>query len=331
MTGAATPRENGLRMPAEWAEHERTLMCWPARASMWQERFAAAKDVHAEVAAAISAFEPVTMVAHPAQADEARAALPAAVEVLPIPIDDSWARDSGPIFVTGEGGRRAGVAFGFNAWGEKFHPYADDAALGARLLEHLGVSAFHAPIVLEGGSIAVDGEGTLVTTEQCLFEAHRNPSLSREALEAALREYLGAERVVWLGLGLAEDADTDGHVDNICAFVAPGRVILQTVADEANPNFAPARENADRLRAAGVDVVELPLLPYADPETVVPYTNFYVCNGAVVVPVMRAETDAEALALIGAEFPGREVVPVSGEVLAHGGGGVHCITQQVPV
>jgi agmatine deiminase len=119
-------------------------------------------------------------------------------------------------------------------------------------------------------------------------------------------------------------------VDNICAFTAPGRVILQTAADEANPNFAPAQENAKRLREAGIEVVELPHLPYADPDTVVPYTNFYVCNGAVIVPVMHADTDAEALALIGSEFPGRQVVPVAGETLAHGGGGVHCITQQVP-
>lgn len=318
------------RMPAEWAPHDRTLMCWPAREAMWGPRFADAKAVHAEVAAAIAEFEPVTMVAHPAQAAEARAALPAAVDVLEIPIDDSWARDSGPIFVLGEDGQRSGVAFGFNAWGEKFHPYADDAALGGRLLERLGEPCRRAPFVLEGGSIAVDGEGTLITTEQCLLHPSRNPSLTREEIEAGLREHLGADTVVWLGRGLVEDTDTDGHVDNICAVVESGRVLLQTVTDESHPNFGHCRENAERLAAAGIEVVELSHLPYADPDTVVPYVNFYVCNGGVIVPVTGAETDDEALALIGSLYPGREVVAVPGETLAHGGGGVHCITQQVP-
>jgi agmatine deiminase len=305
-------------------------MCWPARADMWEEHFADAKRVHAQVADAINGFEPVLMVADPGQAAEARAALPGDVEVLAAPIDDSWARDSGPIVVTGEG-ERAGVDFGFNAWGEKFHPYDNDAALAERVLEHLGLARIDEPLILEGGSIAVDGEGTLVTTEQCLLHPSRNPSLTREQIEQVLRERLGVERVVWLGLGLVEDADTDGHVDNICAFTAPGRAILQTIADERNPNFAHARENARRLSAAGIDVVELPHLPYADADTAVPYTNFYVCNGGVIVPTMGAETDADALALIGAEFPGREIVAVPGETLARGGGGVHCITQQVPL
>jgi agmatine deiminase len=330
-----------MRMPAEWAPHERTLMCWPARADMWKRHFEAAKAEHAAVANAIAAFEPVTLAADPSQAEEARAAVAGDVEVVPIPLDDSWARDSGPIFVTGDDRNpathpqhRAGVHFGFNAWGEKFHPYADDAAFGARVLEHLGEERRDATgFVLEGGSIAVDGEGTLVTTEQCLLHPSRNPALDREAIEARLREHLGAERVVWLGNGLVEDDDTDGHVDNVCAWVSPGKALLQTVTDEADPNFASCRENAERLRAAGVEVVELPALPRVDhdgPPTVVPYVNFYVCNGALIVPVTGADTDEEALALLASLYPGREAVPVPGTALALGGGGVHCITQQVP-
>ena len=321
-------------MPAEWAPHERTLMCWPARADMWRERFDAAKAEHAAVANAIAAFEPVTLAADPSQADEARAVVAGAVEVVPIPLDDSWARDSGPIFVTG-GRSRAGVHFGFNAWGEKFRPYADDAAFGARVLEHLGEERRDATgFVLEGGSIAVDGEGTLITTEQCLLHPSRNPSLDREAIEARLREHLGADRVVWLGDGLVEDDDTDGHVDNICAWIEPGRVLLQTVSGEDDPNFASCRENAERLRAAGLEVVELPALPrleHEGPPTVVPYVNFYVCNGALIVPVTGADTDAAALQLLAGLYPGRQAVPVSGATLALGGGGVHCITQQVPL
>jgi agmatine deiminase len=320
-------------MPAEWAPHERTIVCWPARETMWREHFEAAKAEHAAVVNAIAAFEPVTLAVDPAQEAEARAAVRGDVDVVAIPLDDSWARDSGPIFVCGDGSR-AGVHFGFNAWGEKFAPYDRDAAFGARVLEHLGEERIDAgDLVLEGGSIAVDGQGTLITTEQCLLHPSRNPQLSREQIEARLRETLGVERVVWLGLGLVEDADTDGHVDNICAWIEPGRVLLQTVADEADPNFAHCRENAERLAAAGIDVVELDVLPRVEgeePPTVVPYVNFYVADGALIVPVTGAETDGAALELLGGLYPGREVVPVSGTTLALGGGGVHCITQQVP-
>lgn len=321
------------RMPAEWAPHERTIMCWPAREAMWRERFAEAEAAHAATANAIAAFEPVLMVADPRHAEAARRRCGENVEVVELPIDDSWARDSGPIFVLADGGR-AGVDFGFNAWGEKFTPYDDDARFAAGLLERLGEARRDAThFVLEGGSITVDGEGTLVTTEQCLLHENRNPRLAREEIEAELRAQLGAERVVWLGLGLAEDGDTDGHVDNCCAFAEPGRVVLQTVADPANPNYEPAQDNLRRLRTAGLEVVELPWLPYvpgADPAVVVPYTNFYVCNGALIVPTHGAETDEDALALLGSLYPGREVVPVPGETLALGGGGVHCITQQIP-
>jgi agmatine deiminase len=320
-------------MPAEWAPHERTIVCWPAREAMWQERFEAAKAEHAAVVNAIAAFEPVTLAVDPSQEAEARAAVRGDVDVVAIPLDDSWARDSGPIFVCGDG-RRAGVAFGFNAWGEKFHPYDADAAFGARVLEHLGEERVDArDLILEGGSIAVDGEGTLITTEQCLLHPNRNPALSREQIEARLRETLGVERIVWLGLGLVEDDDTDGHVDNICAWIEPGRVLLQTVADEADPNYEHCRENARRLADAGIEVVELEVLPRLDgdgPPTVVPYVNYYVANGALIVPVTGAETDADALALLERLYPGREAVPVSGTTLALGGGGVHCITQQVP-
>jgi len=323
-----------IRMPAEWAPHERTLMCWPARESLWHERFAQAEADHAAVANAIAAFEPVVMVADPRFAERARRLCSAAVEIVELPLDDSWARDSGPIFVCDGRGERAGVRFGFNGWGGKFTPYDDDARFAKRVLEALGEPVRDAShLILEGGSITVDGEGTLITTEQCLLERHRNPRLGRDGIEAELRAQLGIERVVWLRLGLVEDYDTDGHVDNVCAFVEPGRVVLQTVADDSNPNHGNCRENARRLAAAGIDVVELPWLPYVDgeePPVVVPYTNFYICNGALIVPTTGAETDAEALALLGSLYPGREPVAVPGATLALGGGGVHCITQQIP-
>ncbi len=321
-------------MPAEHAPHERTLMAWPARPSLWEQHYEQAKADYAGIANAIAAFEPVVMVCDPPQAAEARAACGEGVEVAEIPIDDSWMRDSGPIFVLDGAGRRAAVDFGFNAWGEKFEPFADDAEVAARLLERLGEERIDArDLILEGGSIAVDGDGTLVTTEQCLLHPKRNPRLSKDEIARRLQDALGVHAVVWLGQGLVEDHDTDGHVDNICAFIAPGRVLLQTVAEEANPNWDNTRENVERLRAAGLEVEELPLLPYVDhdgPPTVVPYTNFYVCNGGLIVPVAGQDTDDEALSLLGGLYPGREVVPIDGTTLALGGGGIHCITQQVP-
>lgn len=321
-------------MPAEWAAHERTLMAWPAREDMWGELWDDAQAAYAEVANAIAAFEPVTMIARPKDRRRARAACGEGVTISELPIDDSWMRDSGPVFVLDGAGRRAGVDFGFNAWGEKFTPYADDAAMTERLLERMREERVDATdFVLEGGSIAVDGEGTLITTEQCLLQPTRNPSLSKDEIARRLQAELGVHAVVWLGQGLVEDLDTDGHVDNVCVPITPGRVLLQTVAEEGNPNWSPTRENAERLQAAGLEVVELPLLPYVEhdgPPTVVPYTNFYICNGALIVPVAGQDTDEEALTLLGGLYPGREVVPVNGTTLALGGGGIHCITQQVP-
>jgi agmatine deiminase len=320
-------------MPAEWAPHERTLMAWPCRTELWGAVLGRARADTAAVANAIAAFEPVTMVARPADAAAARAALAGAVGVVALEIDDSWLRDNGPVFVLDEDtGERSAVHFGFNAWGERFAGYARDAAVGAVLAERLGDPVRRAPLVLEGGSIAVDGSGTLLTTEQCLLHPNRNPGLDRAAIEAVLREHLGVRRVVWLGHGLVEDRDTDGHVDLVAAFTGPGRVLLQAVPDD-NPNAARCAENAVRARAAGLDVVELDLLPYATVagrRVAAGYLNLYVANGAVIVPVTGADSDAEALARIGAEFAGREVVSVPGAALAYGGGGPHCITQQVP-
>ena len=189
-------------MPAEWAPHERTIMGWPCRRELWGDQLDHAKADYAATANAVAAFEPLTMVCASAQdAAEARAALTGDVEVVELAIDDSWLRDSGPIFVLDDDGRRAGVHFGFNSWGEKFTPYDGDAAVGGLLIDRLGDRRYEAPFVLEGGSVAVDGEGTLLTTEQCLLHPNRNPAMTREEIEQGLRDFLGAERVVWLGPG----------------------------------------------------------------------------------------------------------------------------------
>jgi agmatine deiminase len=323
-------------MPPEWAPHERCLMAWPCRTELWGDTLADAKDAYVAVAEAVAGpgGEPVLMVADPADADEARGRLGSGggIEVVEEPIDDSWLRDNGPIFVAAEDGRRVGIDFEFNAWGEKFPPWDKDASLGSRLLERLGFERQAVSMVLEGGSITVDDAGTLVTTEQCLLNPNRNPTMSREEIESALRVTLGQDRVVWLGFGLVEDRDTDGHVDLIAAFTPSGSLLLQSAPD-GDPNTARCGENYRTAMEAGLEVVEMPYLPrtrVTGEPIVVSHMNFYIANEAVVVPVADPELDAAALDLIGALYEGREVVPVPGTVLAYGGGGPHCITQQVP-
>lgn len=324
-----------VHLPAEWESHDRTVMGWPTRSrvdQLWGDQLEAARDVHATVAATIARFEPVLMVADPADADDAARRCGEGVEVLAVPIDDSWLRDSGPVLVRRADGTRAGVHFGFNAWGEAFTPYDADQQVAAAILEHLGIDRIDATdFVLEGGSIAVDGTGTLVTTERCLLHPNRNPHLDRAGIEDRLRRYLGVERIVWVADGIVEDEGTDGHVDNVVAFVAAGRAIVQGCADPANPNHHAALDRRRRLDDAGIEIVEIEALPYttvAGQTLPVPYVNFYVCNGAVMVPTVDGG-ESRWLDRIGECFGDREVVALPGEVLAFGGGGVHCITQQV--
>ena len=322
-----------MRYPAEWEPHERTIMGWPCRTSLWGPMLEQARTDYAFIANAIADFEDVTMIAgSAADAHDARAACTGRVQIVELPIDDSWLRDSGPIYTVDDSGGRLAVHFGFNAWGEKFAPWDRDAEIGGLIARELGDDVEKAPMVLEGGSVISDGSGTILTTEQCLLAPNRNPTLSRGAIEELLAEYLGAERLVWLGQGLVEDRDTDGHVDLIAAFTPDRRALVQTVP-AANPNHARCAENLERLGEAGIETIEIPFLPYAEvagERVAVGYLNFYVCNGAVIVPVTGIDFDDEALAIIGDAFPRRSIVPVPGATIAYGGGGPHCITQQVP-
>ena len=311
-------------------------MAWPCRLELWGGELEAAVRAYAEVANAIAAFEPVTMVVPDAEAaTEARARLTGAVDLVELPLDDSWMRDLGPIFTLDADGRRAGVHFRFNAWGEKFVGWDRDEAAGGALAARFGDVVFEAPIVLEGGSFLVDGEGRLVTTEQCLLAPNRNPDLDRSAIEDALRAYLGVTEVVWLGRGLVHDRDTDGHVDLIATFNDAGQLLLQS-RPAGDPDHETLEENRERALAAGLDVVSFPPLSLGEvADTTVPnaYLNLTLCNGAVIVPLAGGAatgSDEEALERIAAAFPGREVVGVPGLVIAYGGGGPHCITQHVP-
>ena len=327
-----------MQMPGEWVQHERTLIAWPTRADAWRGHgLEAARHCHAEVVDAIAQFEPVTLVANPAEAEAAAKACPAGnVEVVEIPINDSWLRDSGPLILSDGEGNRLGADFGFNGWGGKFIPFDLDQQVSRHLLEHLGIERRASSLVLEGGSITVDGRGTLITTEQCLLSESRNPDHTRGEIEQGLRDMLGIDDIIWLELGLLEDADTDGHVDNICTYLEPGRVLLQATAPD-DPNHEGMERNRAILEASGISVESLDLLPRAQRPTgediVIPYINLYFVNGGVIVPVagLDPDMDQEALDRISSLVPGRDVVGVNALTLAFGGGGIHCITQQVPL
>jgi agmatine deiminase len=330
-----TPAAAGFSMPPEWAPHAACLMAWPTRRELWKHRLDEAKHDYAAVARAISDFEPVLMVCVPGAASEVGAHCGAAIETIELPIDDSWTRDSGPVFVRDEAGRVAAVKFGFNAWGDRWHPYDDDARLPERIAAHLGMRLFSAPFVLEGGSFLVDGEGTLITTEQCLLNPNRNPSLTRDQIEQGLKDYLGVTTVVWLPVGHSLDVGpegTDGHVDGVAQFIAPGHVLLEAPADPAASEYGTGQLNLARLRAAR-DAHGRPLeVSVLDPgpSASVSYANHYIANGAVIVPTGGDVSDGPVLEFLTTVYPGREIVGVPGATLLFGGGGPHCITQQIP-
>lgn len=320
-------------MPAEWMPHVRTWMAWPCRREAWDgpKGLARAKSAYAAVTRAIARFEPVVMAARPEDADEAGQAT--GCEIYTVALDDSWARDIGPTFVTGSRGR-ATVQWRFNAWGGKYQPFDQDADFAARVADKAGVPVKHAPIICEGGAIHSDGQGTLLTTEQCLLNPNRNPGLSKESAERVLREFIGAERVIWLGDGFS-DAETDGHVDNIACFAGKGRVILGVPDSKTHPDHASVMEARRRLLVAGLEVIEL-----VQPRTLrhdrhghllqASYVNFYLCNGGLVMPCFDDAHDEPAKALLADCFPDREIVTAPALDIVAGGGGIHCITQQEP-
>ena len=326
----------GCRVPAETDPHERTLIAWPTelrRPVLWHGQLDAARAVQAEIARQIARFEPVLLVADPAEADDALQLVGEEVEVLAEPIDDSWIRDSGPVVAKATDGARHALCFRFTGWGGSFTPFGRDATIAGRVAAHLGLPAHDVDLAAEGGAVVADGAGTAVTTTRCLLNPNRNPDRARAEVDAILEPAFGVDRVVWLDDGIAEDEGTDGHVDNVVAFTGPGRCLLQGCADADNPNHAIARANRATLEAAGIEVTEIPVLPYATVagETVpVPYVNLYPVNGGVLVPTTGDAADIDVLATIADAYPGREVVAVPGAVLAFGGGGVHCITQPVP-
>ncbi len=336
------PARDGYFMPAEWESHKRTWMCWPARAEPFggEEGLLRAKQAYARVARAISAFEPVVMAARPTEAAEAKLATGGKTEVLEVPLDDGWARDFGPTFLKGHTGGLAGVQWRFNAWGRKYQPFANDAVFATRVLKLAGAAIYDAPLVCEGGALHTDGKGTLITTEQCLLNPNRNPRLSRAEAEEQLEHYLDARKVIWLGDGFSDD-ETDGHVDNIACFAAPGHVILGMPPSRAHPDYAPVQEALRRLKTASdaggrpLEIIELPQpqnirTAWSGKMLQASYVNFYLANGAIIMPAFGDPNDEGARAVLAGCFPGRDIMQIDALDIVQGGGGIHCITQQEP-
>lgn len=336
------PVRDRFFMPAEWERHARTWMQWPSRVAPWgtSETMALARQAYGQIARAIARFEPVTMVVRPQDKAEAQLVLGPKVQIFEAPIDDSWARDSGPTFLIDGEGHAAGIQWQFNAWGAKYTPFENDAAIATKILESVGQRIYRAPLTMEGGAIHVDGGGTLVTTEQCLLNENRNPGLTRQQIEARLAVYLGVLKIIWLGNGLRED-ETDGHVDNVACFAPGGRILLSMPRDKSDPNYEAMADNLMRLAQARdgkgrkLEIVELPL-PYEtrtrhdNSRLEMSYVNFYLPNGGLLMPAFGDKADAEARAILADVFPDREIVQIEANAVVEGGGGFHCITQQQP-
>lgn len=322
-----------LRPPLpEWAPHAAMWIGFPSDPELWVEDLVPAQAEVAALAAALHADgkgeEIILVAANADAAAEARRLAPFAT-VVEEPFGDIWLRDTGPI-VLGSGSDRRAQGFGFNGWGGKYDLEGDDS-IGERIAGKAALPYAKADWILEGGAIDGDGSGTFLTTEQCLLNPNRNPGLDRAAIEERLARDLGASKVVWLGDGLAND-HTDGHVDNLARFVAPGRVALPMPAAD-DPNAAVYADAAHRLKAAGLDVVNLPSPGRVEVEgEAIPasYMNFLIGNAAVVVPLYGAENDEAAVTVLQAIFPDRKVSGLRADHILTGGGSFHCISQQIP-
>lgn len=327
----ASPAARGFSMPAEWAPHSGTLMQFPPATNYCSGSstcafLEAARAEWANVARAIARFEPVAMYVDPADRAAAEALLSGtSVTLVEAPLSDGWARDTAPLFLTDGAGAALAACFRFNGWGGSVE-HALDAEVKWRMAADLGVETVDSDMILEGGAVLLDGAGSLVTTEMCLLHESRNPELSKAEQEQILRDMLAVETFVWLDKGWVPDPLTNGHVDGICALVAPGLALLNSLEGSGDPNAANLAANKEILLAAGYEVVDLPATSWT-----AFHINFYVCNDAVIVGVEgKASVDDEPLGIIAELHPGREIVAVDANTLGTSGGGVHCITQQVP-
>jgi agmatine deiminase len=346
-------------MPPEWAPHLACYLAWPHNLDTWPGKFDVVPPIYAEMVAKISRFEPVRlMVTGEQRLDDVRAMIRDAarrmedeapgpllpIDILHLPTNDAWVRDHGPIFVNRianaatAGPAQLALDWRFNSWGEKYGAFDLDDVVPQKLGAHYGFDVIEPGIVLEGGSIDVNGAGSVLTTESCLLNPNRNPTLSRAGIEDYLRTYLGVRNVLWLGDGIAGD-DTDGHVDDLARFVAPDTIVTVLEDDPADVNYAVLRDNLARLRtmrdqdgrAFKIETLPMPAAVFHD-GTRLPasYANFYIANGGILMPTFDTPSDAVASATLTRLFPGRRVVGIPSTDLVWGLGSVHCLSQQHP-
>ncbi|GAD16166.1 agmatine deiminase [Lentilactobacillus otakiensis] len=357
----SSPKKDGYRMPGEFEHHKGVYILWPERPDNWRNGAKPAQHTFVNVAKAISQFEHVTVGVSDAQYANARHMLPDEVEVVEMSSDDSWIRDCGPTFVTNDDGDLRGVDWTFNAWGGLvdglYFPWDKDDRVAQKVTELEHADRYRLDdFILEGGSIHVDGEGTLITTEECLLSEGRNSQLSKEQIENVLKEYLNLDKVIWLKRGIYLD-ETNGHVDNIANFVKPGVVALAWTDDKNDPQYEISKENYDILSNAtdargrkiqveklyvpkpvtitkeeseGVDAVDGTLPRKEGDRLAASYVNYYTANGGIVFPTFGDPNDAKAEETLQRLYPDRKIVGVPAREILLGGGNIHCITQQVP-
>jgi agmatine deiminase len=354
-------------MPPEWAPHLACYLVWPHNRDTWPGKFEVIPPIYAAMVASIAQFEPVRlMVNDPTQLDEVHAIIREAtrgpekeraaarergydtaakirnIDIFHLPTNDSWTRDHGPIFVnrTGSGSGPAQIALDwrFNSWGQKYGAFDLDDVVPQKLAARYNFKVIEPGIVLEGGSIEVNGAGTLLTTESCLLNKNRNPELTREEIEDYLRTYLGVTTILWLGDGIAGD-DTDGHIDDLARFTSPDTIVTVLEDDPTDANYKVLRDNLDRLHkmrdqaGSPFKIETLPMPPaliHEDTRMPASYANFYIANNAVLMPTFNCPQDKAASATLGRLLPGRRVVPVPSTDLVWGLGSVHCLSQQHP-
>jgi agmatine deiminase len=335
-------------MPAEWEPHRGTWLSWPHKEASWPGKFDPVPRIFASMVRHLADHEEVHInVAGPAMEHDVRRLLADAgagsgnVFFHYHPTNDAWCRDHGPIFVQrsspGEA-TQAIIDWGFNAWGGKYPPFDLDDVIPTRVAEELGVPIYQPGIVMEGGSLDVNGEGTLLTTEACLLNPNRNPELDREEIEGYLRAYLGVSHILWLGEGIVGD-DTDGHVDDLTRFVDPNTVVTVVEENPADENYEPLQANLERLKGMSdqdgrpLRIVTLPMpapLWHEGLRLPASYANFYIANGLVLLPTYDPAADEQAQATLQQLFPDREVIGIDCTDLVWGLGAFHCITQQWP-
>ncbi|MGP6156190.1 MAG: agmatine deiminase family protein [Vulcanimicrobiaceae bacterium] len=327
-------------MPAEWSPHAATWVAWPSDSNLWEQNLGLARAAFARLVAAVAEGETAeVLVPDEAQEERARATLPEKnVRFHRVPFGDIWLRDTGPLFLVGDRGASASVRFAFNGWGGKYD-LPDDDRVAERIAAIAAVPCFREEWVLEGGAVDVDGEGSVLTTRQCMLHANRNGVVGEREVETVLRRSLGVDKVLWLGAGLLND-HTDGHVDTVVRFVRPGVVVAMESRTADDPNRDTLRalvreaEALSDVRGQKLDVVRIPSPGrIVDSEgRIMPasYANFYITNANVVVPTYGAPSDDEAVESIGALFPGRRSIGIDARALLTGGGALHCITQQQP-